>query len=131
MVKIKQQPWHDPTWGVAFAHVIPWDSPASPDWHLLYPFFGNVYDWWLFPLARIFTPDQPTAVLYARFLAAHAQITTDLCPYTHRSWIPGFHCPLAPRDNIYRDRRGEPLVHCVYWDPFRPDPPPGFQWAIP
>ena len=142
MVKRLTWPFADPCWGIAFAHIVPYDSPASPDWHIVHEYFGDAYFWMLFPWNAGFYPDDAWEAAHNRLpgasareaaldLAAHCQVVTDLCPYTHGSYWQGLFCPAVPRWNIYRGQRGEPLIPCFYWDFFAVDPPPGYHWYTP
>jgi hypothetical protein len=131
MVKRKIWQFTDPCWGLAFAHIIPYDSPDTPDWHIVHEYFGDVYFWMQFAWKAGWFEDEKSAYAAARNYSGNPQILTDLCPFTHGSWIQGFMCPSTPRLNILHGQRHEPLVIGVYWDFFNPIPPPGLHWYLP
>jgi hypothetical protein len=133
VVKIKRWDVGEIFGWVEFYHFPYYNPEGGPTWHLVHEYTGDIY--WYMAITNWsygpFLPDQETARLCALNLQSLSQVVTDMCPICHPSGFQ-FYGPLHfPRYNIYRGKRGEPLVPCFYWDIFNPDPPQGFNWEYP
>lgn len=133
MAKIKLWTYGEIFSWIVFEHFPLSDPTLGNPWHLVHEYTGDIYDYMgsLNQWNSQFFADPDTARLCALSLAAHPQVTTDLCPVCRPKGFQFYGALPVPRWNIYRGLSLQPHVPAIYWDQYNPDPPPGFAWEYP